>query len=404
MTARSAEHVLFHRATEFRAPVRCSTNIYASLFRDDGFNVSFMQGSVHAGHLLTGKGQAPSFRRGPRHDDGTWVFTPGFAVPYMRAPGLFNARVADLAYRSAVPSIRNRVLASGFGEPDVVWTVPLGSGALRRLFPKSVLVFQVVDYYPAFADMPTAPIERRDYERADHVFLIGHAMVDHVQSLGVPSSKITVLGQGVFAERFQSSEEPRPLQDMTRPRAVWTGVLDKCDVELVRLTAHELQRRGGSLVLIGRETEWARQLAREVPCVRLTGALQPEYVARYLVNSDIGLMLYDRAKADVYKGQNPLKLYEYAAAGLSILSTPHAEYSYISPPVLEVSQPSDVIPAIDRALRERDTQREASKAFAAAHDWRVCYARARLVIDDLIARKSGQVPKTDVASAMAPHP
>ena len=43
-------------------------------------------------------------------------------------------------------------------------------------------------------------------------------------------------------------------------------------------------------------------------------------------------MLYDQTKKEIYNGQHPLKLYEYAAAGLQILSTKHDEYKFLKPP------------------------------------------------------------------------
>src|SRR5690606_8146220 len=98
---------------------------------------------------------------------------------------------------------------------------------------------------------PTQPIEQRDYARADHIFLIGDAMLEHVRALGVPSSKVTVLGQGVFGDRYDGVPEPGDLAHIPRPRAIWVGWLDKCDRFLMERVCDALQMRGGSLVLIG---------------------------------------------------------------------------------------------------------------------------------------------------------
>ena len=66
-------------------------------------------------------------------------------------------------------------------------------------------------------------------------------------------------------------------------------------------------------------------------------------------------MLYDRSRASVYKGQNPLKLYEYLAAGLSVLSTPHDEYEYVNPPVIIVENTEDIAPAVTKTVQEKES-------------------------------------------------
>ena len=153
--------------------------------------------------------------------------------------------------------------------------------------------------------------------------------------------------------------------------------MEKCDPGLFRVAAERLNEIDGSLILIGAEADWASELSSKLGNVHWLGPKKAKEVPAYLQHADVGLMLYDRKRSDVYKGQNPLKLYEYAAAGLSILSTPHTEFEYLNPPVLEVSHESEVADALDRAIEQRTEGKQESLRFAAKHSWASIYQKAR---------------------------
>ena len=244
---------------------------------------------------------------------------------------------------------------------------------------------QVVDYYPAWGGEHIRALEERDYARADLIVSIGHAITHHLtDTLGVPESKILTLGQGVFPERYCATlPEPDEIADLPHPRAIWVGWTAKVDPALFEAAASALAEMGGSLILIGPETDWSRDFASRHAHVRALGARPPEATPAFLVHSDIGLMLYDQSKPEVYKGQHPLKLYEYAAAGLAILTTPHDEFDWLKPPVITVNEASGVAPALESAWRERDDWRQRTTAFAAEHDWREKQAAAEAAIRDL---------------------
>ena len=331
------------------------------------------------GHIIKWKGYFDVWRNSPRWQDGVWVINPFSLIPLRDMAPFRSYTAAKAAYRFCLPSIRKLLQKSGQGEPDIIWASKPGSSVLKSLFPKAKLVMQVVDYYPAFRGDYIKEIEKWDYKLADHIFLIGHAMMPYLTGeLGVPRGKITVLGQGVSIEHYEKPlEMPLEYQNIKGPRAVWVGVLEKCDTGLFREAAEQLSNMGGSLVLIGGKAEWARKLSHETSNVFLLGPKQPQEVPAYLQHADIGLMLYDRKKTDVYRGQNPLKLYEYAAAGLSILSTPHEEYRYLKPPVLVVSHEDEIGDALSKSLENIRTFKQESLAFASRHAWESVYQAAR---------------------------
>jgi hypothetical protein len=302
------------------------------------------------------------------------VVLPATPVPVRDVWPLNGHLASYLRYRLAVPSIASAVAAERQGAPDLIWTtVPGSARALRKLFPRAFLVFHVVDYYPAFRGDAIKPIEIEDYTIADKVYTIGGSLAAYViDELGVAKEKVAVLGQGVELERYsRNNTVPSDIAQLPHPRAVWTGVLAKGDPELFDTVASRIEAVGGSLILVGSTAPWADNLRAQYPeTVHVLGPKAATRIPAYLEACDVGLMLYTRQKSAVYKGQNPLKLYEYAAAGLSIISTPHDEYEYSAPPAQVVSSVDETLQALDRLLSAgRDQNRAAALDFARRHDW-----------------------------------
>jgi glycosyltransferase involved in cell wall biosynthesis len=313
------------------------------------------------------------------------VFTPFSIIPYARLWPFCQAWAAHASYRSCLPSIRSVLEHRNFGSPDLIWTANPGSSVLKKQFPKARLVFQVVDYYPAFSGDSIRRIERTDYHNADHIFVIGHMLKDYITGEhGIDPDHVTVLGQGVFLERYQGqSVMPADLRGIRPPIGIWVGVLSKGDPGLFTAAAEALEVTGGSLVLIGPEAPWATALAQQYPNVHLIGPRSPEVVPDYLRHADLGLMLYDRTRQEVYVGQNPLKLYEYAAAGLPVLSTHHDEYRHLNPPVRTVMDSAEVRHAIPEMLANREALARASLDFVSKRSWQSIYRCAADIIEQL---------------------
>lgn len=385
--------ILFHRGTAWRGAVRGSTNLIARHFREAGYDVAWVTRPRHIGHLLReARSGAPfTLESGVRRwDDGVLEIEPVTVLPIVKhpvmGPRLWEAS-ARLGWKSVRPSLPAIFKTWGQPPPDLVWTTGGDGGSLREAFPGARSVVQCVDVYEAYAGPTQNRLEVLDYRAADAVVSIGHALADFLAEFrGVDRGKITVIGQGADLDLFAEDHgPPADSADLPRPRLVWVGVLDKADPDLFAAALDALPPGQGSLVLIGPHAPWALDLAARDDRVRVLGPRLASEVASYLQNSDVGLMLYDRARPPLqYVGQNPLKLYEMAAAGLAIVSTPHAEYAQIQPPILVADSPGSVVSAVREAIADRDRMGHAASAFAQANSWRSRFDAAEQLVARLI--------------------
>ncbi|MDB2576740.1 hypothetical protein N9Z54_05985 [Planctomycetota bacterium] len=367
--------ILFHRPTPWDDAVECSTKVLTRELDRRGARTAYLEAPADPINFVRPNRGRRYLARAPRVDNGTMVLRPFSAVPTRDVWPLNTLEATAARYSWIRRNLTAQVKAHFSGAPDLIWTtVPGAVKPLRRAFPDSLVCSHVIDYYPAFRGDAVRRLEQSDYRSADLVFVISNTLSDYViNELGVDPVKVVMLGQGVSVARFeQASEDPLSTQHLPRPRAIYVGVLAKCDAELMTVAAEKLKELGGSLTLAGPPSPWVKSLEDEHRAtVRVLPAQPPDEIPALLTHADIGLMLYDRSKQDVYRGQNPLKLYEYAASGLDIISTPHDEFRTLKPPIRLVNNPESLERALDAATRSNRPNVAELRAFAERHDWRL---------------------------------
>ena len=380
--------ILFHRGTAWNGDLRGSTNVIARFFREAGYPVAWLRRPHHIGHTLL-RGM-PLGTRWQRHEDGVLEISPFTTLPIIKSKYLgaaFWMQSARMGYASIMPSLAEVFRSSNQPQPDIIWTSGGDGGMLGRDFPKAKSVVQCVDIYEAYAGSAQNRLECRDYKTAGAIVAIGHSLADFLsRNRGVQRDRITVIGQGADLELLaRRVDEPGDMAGLPHPRMIWVGSLAKADPELMEAALDGLPVGTGSLVLIGPPSEWASQLSRRDERVHLLGPRPAQAVAACLKYADIGLMLYDqRADPRIYLGQNPLKLYEMAAAGLPIISTPHAEFQFSMPPVLTAETADDVRAGIAAVLEGKDARQREVLDFAAKNGWDRRFREAETVIESLL--------------------
>lgn len=377
--------ILFHRPTPWSSNVRCSTKTYSKLFAKQGHSVIYLQTSINLLHWITRKGYFKTWKEGSRLIENVWVICAISIIPYYDQFPALSKFLVRYSYKTCLPPLRKLVMKSGFSEPDIIWTTVPGSSVLKELFPRAKIVFHCIDNYSAYRGQNIIRIEEKDYKSVDHIFVIGESLKKHVLSLTDRKDIITNLGQGVNIELYQTEYElPMDLANVKGPIAIWVGVVKKFDVDFLRVIANEMKKKGGSVVLIGPVSSSFQNSFKCYENIKFLGPKSNEDIPKYLMKADIGLMPYNRENQDIYKGQHPLKLYEYAAAKLPIISTWHDEYKTLIPPVLLINSEKDIPNAIKFALENSGSLGIKSYDFALKHTWDFCKKKAEKVIENLI--------------------
>jgi glycosyltransferase involved in cell wall biosynthesis len=314
----------------------------------------------------------------PLRHDRLGVYRQYPAPPcYVRSP--FVSRWARVRQRSALHSMAQRF----FGTNDYIQVVyhPCDCYSVRGDLP---VVFDIVDKfsaYPEFAQISTYMDDCLDRmtNLADTVLATAPSLLPEQRSV---SQRVQVIPNGVVAQLFASglnAQEPADLAPCPAPRAVYAGALfEWFDFNLLSDLARTMP--GTSFILLGFAKKTLPPLP---PNVHHLGSKKQTDLPAYLARCDVGIIPF--VVNELTRHVNPLKFYEYAAAGLPTVSTPMLPLrSAEAPGVLELAEgPARFAKAIQNALANRTQGCAARDALARRHDWTTLADEFRLLLEDV---------------------
>jgi teichuronic acid biosynthesis glycosyltransferase TuaH len=230
-------------------------------------------------------------------------------------------RSVERAY-GAYGSLLGRALAGARGERKasaksaaLVTCHPFVAAFCNTPWIRKVVYFGRDDWATVEALRPWRSLCREAYKRIEErgaaIFVVSEELAARV------SPRAAVVPNGVIADfwRPRHSAPPR-IEKLPQPRAIYTGTIDdRLDANLVELIASAVP----SLIMIGEVSDpsvlrWLRSIDN-VHVFEAVGQLE---LAATVQACDIGVIPHgDQAWV---RASSPLKLYEYLAAGLPVIS------------------------------------------------------------------------------------
>jgi glycosyltransferase involved in cell wall biosynthesis len=303
-----------------------------------------------------------------RYRDGVHVLSP-LVVPYHSNRAVSAANTA-LLQRLVGHSARRL----GIDRP-ILWAyVPQALHLVGTLRP-SHIVYHCVDDIAAHERIDTPSfraLEGAFVPRADLVIASSAPIAERLRPL---TDKLRTMPNVADTALFARALEPGPvdpaLDTLPRPRIVFIGAISalKVDFRLIRDLARA--RSDWSIVLVGPvglgdPSTDVGELEAE-PNVHLVGHRSQGQLPAVLRGADVGLIPY--RLNDLTASVFPMKVYEYLAAGVPVVSTPLPSLDGVE----EVAFAADAAAtagAVARLLAADDptTRRERSRR-AAKHSW-----------------------------------
>lgn len=271
--------------------------------------------------------------------------------------------------------IRRAARVVGLVNP-VLYINPYYAAHMPGRMGESAVVYDVGDDWTAFKQRPA--LERRTIwqdtaltRRADAVIVVSDHLREMKRAL---ARKLAVIPNGVDAARYYPvagrSLRPHPITaGWARPVLGHTGTLhpQRTDIDLVVRVARAFP--DGTVPLVGPtdlDPESERRLRAE-PNIRLTGPV--DHADLPSVMSSFDLCFVPHQVNAFSNSQSPLKLFEYLAAALPIVSTPVSGFRDFPELVHLAEGPDDFIAALRTALNEPAEVAGMRRAVAAVHTW-----------------------------------
>lgn len=247
----------------------------------------------------------------------------------------------------------------------ILWSFLPNVGRLLGRLKESLVIYHCVDEYSAFSGVSREAITRMErdlVERADLVLTSSEKLCADRAAIN-PNTRFVTHGVNVghFAQALdQGIEMPADLRDLPRPVVGFFGLLaDWVDLDLVRALA--TARPHWSFVLVGKQATGVGAV-RGLPNVHLLGQKPYGTLPAYCRGFDVGIIPF--RTNDLTLRANPLKLREYLAAGLPVVSTPLPEVARYRPFVHLAEGVSGFTRAVTAALGERSPALDRARALA----------------------------------------
>ena len=254
---------------------------------------------------------------------------PGLGVlGAVNVPMFGSPRAAAINASVVAAQVRWACRRIGATKPICIVTIPTAIDVVERLDVEDVVYYRSDNHS---ADPGVNPViirqyEDRLFERARIVLYSSNALMNAESDRH--KGKAVFFDQGIDAAKFLAPrpiKEPQDLAGIPHPRIGYYGQLEPHGVDMALLlrTAKEIPE--ASLVLVGNSAVDTSELAK-CSNVHLLGAKPHEEIPSYGYGFDLGIM--PRPDSDWSKSSNPIKLKEYLALGLPIVSTwiPELEY------------------------------------------------------------------------------
>ncbi|WP_210397639.1 glycosyltransferase [Motiliproteus sediminis] len=332
---------LFISSLDWESPIRVGSHLLAKSLVEKGWRVGFVSYPVTPLHRLS-KNKEDYNRRKAQNRGGygkyflnerLWSLVPwSLAVPRGVAP--FDHKwFFNNWYRLSHQRLVEKVIKAGFGDVELLYfDNPYQNFWLKRISHKKS-VLRIADANEGFEHFKSqeASVEKELSLRVNLTVCSAKKMADVVRQWG---GAVDILPNGFDPASFvdNSPSSPHDLACINGPKAIYVGSVNYWfDYQLLEGCARRLPEV--AFVIIGPVANMPERL-KQFPNLHFLGRKAHSELGAYMRNSDVGIIPFDRARyPQLVDSINPLKLYEYLACGLPVVSVPWQELKSIDPPV-----------------------------------------------------------------------
>ncbi|RDV84489.1 glycosyltransferase [Ammonifex thiophilus] len=308
---------------------------------------------------------------GKRYSEGTslTVYQPPLVLPL----GSYWQPVAWLNQRWLAPWIRREMRRLKLTQP-IVFTYLPGTAELIRLLPHRLVIYDCVDEHGAFKGLIRPEVvweqEKALLRLADLVFATTPGLLERRRPF---CRQIYLVPNAADVELFSQAlrEEtpvPEEVASLPRPRLCFVGAIQEW-IDTGLLAGMARLRPDWQLLLIGPVAPGVPMEGLDrLPNVHFLGPRPHEVLPRYLRGCDVCLAPF--RPGELTSKVNPLKLYEYLAAGRPVLATPWLDFGELKDLVVLAQTPEEAVAAVERILAEETEEKKRERlARVAFHSW-----------------------------------
>ncbi len=284
----------------------------------------------------------------------------------------WGRRLNEMLFRAHVRAAAKRL---GMQSP-ILWLNPHSAVHMAGQMGESQVVYDITDDWTTLTQSPaltrlTIAQDAALCRCADAVIVCSERLQEMKQSL---TKRLYLIPNGVDADHYKSVLDgtgplPAPADHWAKPVLGYTGTIhpDRVNVPLIEALAKRFP--AGTVALVGPNMLTGEDKQRLEACgnVVLTGPVPYAEVPEIMRAFDV--CITPHRVTPFTESLNPIKLWEYLAAGKPIVATPVAGFRDYPQFVRLASDPNSFAEAVEAALAEDPFLGEARRSEARRHSW-----------------------------------
>lgn len=368
---------LFAASNYWTSPLQVGSHMLARKLANNGWKLAFISHPLSPLHYLKDwkssdyRSRFAMYAAGGVEDCAgmVWAYVPFTLVPPHKYPITRSEWVLSNWQNLTIPRLVEKVKNAGFGKVDLLYfDNPLQNFWLNEI-QHGVSIYRMSDNATAF-DKSTKSVHANELklcQSVTHVLCTARSLISRAVHMG--ARDVRYFPNGVDLSHFREDHRGKPTAyaHIPSPRVVYVGEMtERFDFQLVRHLSIAFPEV--SFVLIGPSVR-AEQEFKACPNVYTLGPIPYADLPPYIRHADVGLIPFALSrKADLIEGVNPLKMYQYLAAGIPVVSVAWPELESMGAPVHLCQNEREFVTALRAALHD-GLDKRAAATFLADKDW-----------------------------------
>jgi len=374
--------ILMAASNYWTSPYQVGSHHYARIFAKNGWEVFFVSDPISPFHFMARNKIQIHDRyeiyKGRINSDNEKIniYVPMALITPNEKPVFRVNFIVNNWNKLTIPNVLNYTRYLGFEDIDLLWF----DSVIQYFWIKEIKyrksIFRVSDIISAFKKI-TGNIQKLESKLMDEVDTIVYTAQTLENYLKGYENKMVYVPNGVDLDHFNNLNKniPEDFKKIRRPIAIYVGAIDEWfGVNYLIEVANRC--KDISFVIIGNPKINILEL-KNIPNIYLLGKKNYVSIPSYIYNSDVGIIIFD-IKHPVVKSINPIKLYEYMACGLPVVSTKWDELERLRSPAYLAENPDDFIDKLNLALRDKDRSKYLN--FAKKNSWQERFKRIELLL------------------------
>jgi len=325
-------------------------------------------------------------------------------VTPMVIPGATQPMLKMLHEAMLVAQIRRAIRKADRGRslPVQIWSFAPDVPYLVGKFGEECFLYYCVDEYRQFEGFDNRRIAEAEDMLIDHADIVVATSEPLLQARRRRRPDTVLVRHGVDYDHFASawrSKLPMPvdLAGIPKPIFGFFGLIEHW-IDCGFLAQVARTRPWYSFVLLGDAKVDVSEL-RALPNVHLLGRKPYQALPAYSAHFDAAMLLF--AQNAMTRHVNPVKMREYLAAGLPVISTPLPEANLYAAPIAVASTPEAFARACDRTLQTNYSGRAMDISRTVVHEtWQKRVEGLATIVMGVVHRRPGEASKP-VAEVLA---